>query len=326
MKDLPPALPGSNPSDSPRPLDTQEGSPGGEPSSFSIGRLAEFTGIAVDTLRKWELRYGYPKARRLPSGHRRYGWEEARRLRRISEAIQRGVPVRSAVTASEEGLEGLLAGLILPKPPVEETQAWLGLVRAYDKRGFALALEHAAERLGIDQFLEQALAPWLTELGAQWTRGEVDIRHEHFATEVTIDVLRSLLARYGTADRGPRVVFATLPGEVHVIGLWMGALAAAVAGADTRLLGSNMPLDEIVRASSELNAQAVAVSISLATGGVLTDRRLAALRDLLPSGVQLMAGGDGARGPRRGPRGVVYFERFSRLSNWVSELSSRDDV
>lgn len=298
----------------------------GEPASFSIGRLAKYTGIAVDTLRKWEQRYGYPQAQRLPSGHRRYGHEEVRRLRRIAEAIQRGVPVRTAVSAQEEELEQLLSERAGAPAPVEQTSAWIVHVRGYNKREFAQALEQTVEQLGIERFLQEALAPWLTELGALWARGELDIRHEHFATEVIVDVLRSLLARYGSHASGPRVVFATLPGEHHVLGLWMGALAAAHAGADARLLGSNLPLDEISRASVETGAQAVAISISLSSGGVAADRMLADLRDKLGPNVKLMVGGDGARGARRGPRGVSYFESFGRLTAWVSELARRNDA
>ncbi len=298
----------------------------GEPASFSIGRLANYTGIAVDTLRKWEQRYGYPQAERLPSGHRRYGHEEVRRLRRIAEAIQRGVPVRTAVSAREAELEQLLSERTGSPALAEQTSSWLKHVQNYSKFEFGQALEQTVEQLGVERFLEEALAPWLTELGALWAQGELDVRHEHFATEVIVDLLRSLLARHGSRSSGPRVVFATLPGEHHVLGLWMGALSAAHAGADARLLGANLPLDEIAHAAIENGARGVAISISLASGGVAADRMLAELRDKLGPGVNLMVGGDGARGARRGPRGVSYFESFGRLTAWVNELARRNDA
>lgn len=288
---------------------------------LSIGRLAESTGIAVDTIRKWEQRYGYPLARRLPSGHRRYDEEDVRRLRRIAEAISRGIPVRKAVSAPEHQLEELLASAQTSERPAEINPDWLAFIRGYKTREFARALEQSFEQLGVERFLEERMGPWLTEVGAMWARGEIDVRHEHFASEVSVDVLRSLLARHQVHPAGPRIVFTTLPGEKHAIGLWMSALAAAASGADVRILGPDLPLDEIAGAVRELNARAVAISVSLSTGGVATDRQLAELRDAIDDGVHLAVGGDGARGTRRGPRGVHYFDSYPRYCEWVRELS-----
>ncbi len=36
----------------------------------SIGGLSRATGVPIETLRTWELRYGFPKSVRKPSGHR----------------------------------------------------------------------------------------------------------------------------------------------------------------------------------------------------------------------------------------------------------------
>ncbi len=42
------------------------------PETLTIGALAERTGMQPATLRMWEQRHGFPRAQRLPSGHRRY--------------------------------------------------------------------------------------------------------------------------------------------------------------------------------------------------------------------------------------------------------------
>ena len=56
---------------------------------LSIGALSRATGIPVETLRTWELRYGYPVPERKPSGQRVYLLSCIPRLRRIAEALFR---------------------------------------------------------------------------------------------------------------------------------------------------------------------------------------------------------------------------------------------
>ncbi|HEY1135258.1 MAG TPA: DICT sensory domain-containing protein [Nocardioides sp.] len=50
---------------------------------LSIGDLAEATGVSVPTLRMWEQRHGFPVARRLPSGHRRYDATDVEQVRQV---------------------------------------------------------------------------------------------------------------------------------------------------------------------------------------------------------------------------------------------------
>ena len=57
---------------------------------YSIGEIAERTGITVDTVRVWERRYGRPVPVRLPSGHRRYTEDHLVWLRRVAEALALG--------------------------------------------------------------------------------------------------------------------------------------------------------------------------------------------------------------------------------------------
>jgi len=68
------------------------------------------------------------------------------------------------------------------------------------------------------------------------------------------------------------------------------------------------------------------VSVSLATGGVDTDRQLADLRARLPVEVPLVVGGRGARGVRRGHRGIHYIDSFERFRAWLRALATRRRV
>lgn len=68
---------------------------------LSIGDLAERTGVATATLRVWEERHGFPRPRRLPSGHRRYTEADVERvlqvLRRRDAGVRLDVAIAEAV-------------------------------------------------------------------------------------------------------------------------------------------------------------------------------------------------------------------------------------
>jgi len=74
-------------------------------SSFSIGQLAVQAGVAIDTVRYYEQNGLLAPAGRLPSGYRRYGTSELKRLRFIRRAKALGFSlddIRGLLTLSDE--------------------------------------------------------------------------------------------------------------------------------------------------------------------------------------------------------------------------------
>jgi len=64
---------------------------------LAIKDLADQTGLAPGTIRMWEQRYGFPRPRRTPSGHRRYSPLDVATLRRAIELRERGLSVPAAL-------------------------------------------------------------------------------------------------------------------------------------------------------------------------------------------------------------------------------------
>ena len=105
----------------------------------SIGELSRVTGITTHTLRMWEKRYGTPKAKRLPSGHRRYPKKDIPRLRAIAKALDSGYRASKVVTGTLEQLHSLM-GL---QPLVESTSSF-----DYTAESRSILKESVVERLG----------------------------------------------------------------------------------------------------------------------------------------------------------------------------------
>jgi MerR family transcriptional regulator, light-induced transcriptional regulator len=286
--------------------------------SLSIGGLARATGVEVETIRMWERRYGKPAATRLPSGHRRYAPIDVAWLRRVAEAVARGVRASDAVSAPPRRLTTLLGAPGAQSPGV--VRACIELAREFDRDGVARRLRAEAERRGPRGFVADVVAPLLSDVGRAWADGDLDVRHEHLVSHLVAAELNLQLAAAASPRRGPRVVFSTLPGERHGLGLSMAAVVAAHAGARCVILGTDTPITETAACARSVAADAVAVSVSLAHGGVDADRELAELRALMADEVRLIAGGSGTRRPRRARSDIEYVEDFGEFENIVRAL------
>jgi DICT domain-containing protein len=65
--------------------------------ALTIGQLAERTGLQPGTLRMWETRHGFPRAERLPSGHRRYPESEVVHVLEVVRSRDRGLSLTAAI-------------------------------------------------------------------------------------------------------------------------------------------------------------------------------------------------------------------------------------
>jgi methanogenic corrinoid protein MtbC1/DNA-binding transcriptional MerR regulator len=278
---------------------------------LSIGALSRATGIAVETLRTWESRYGFPVPERKPSGHRVYPVSAVPRLRRIAQALSLGHRAGQVVGVSEEALDRLLETSVptLPAPPASAAAAFppaedlagqLRLVKAFDGERLRRSFLADWARMGPVEFLESSVAPLVRAVGEAWEQNDLEIRHEHFVSERIGDLLRSLRMPLEERSAGPLVAFATLPGEAHGLGLQMAALVLAAAGCRVLYLGTEVPIPQVAALARDLAARAVAVSVSSATKGTASAAALRRLREALPRRVLLVVGGDGAPASRPG--------------------------
>lgn len=288
----------------------------------SIGRLSDAAGISADAIRVWERRFGRPTAIRLPSGHRRYPPGEVRWLRRVSFALAMGHRASEVIPLGEAELDRILSVADTPPEDLAAVEGILDRVREFDSSGLVRRLRAEWAELGPIPFLVRRVYRALSAAGRGWADGSLSVRHEHFLSAVLEDFLR---ARRFEAEEpnGPVVLFATLPGERHQMGLQGAALLAKRAGARVRLLGPDTPVEEILSAAREAEAAAVCLSVSLATGGAATDRLVVGLREELPEDVALIVGGTGARRSRRGRRRIEYLEDLGDFERRIGELARR---
>lgn len=291
---------------------------------LSVGKVSQQTGLSADTLRVWERRYGAPVPVRLPSGHRRYRPEQVRWLRKITEAIALGHRPGHLIAMEEAELEALIGRAYREDQDlIERGPEWERFVRGLDTSALRDELEVLASKVSPLEFLRFTVAPLLRSIGRMWSEETIDVRHEHAASETIEDVLRNLRGRIDPNPNWPGIVLASLPGEEHGIGIQMVALLAVHAGIPVHVLGPNLPVDEICRAVTDKNALAVGLSASLSASGVTTDQAVSRLRAALPTHVEVLLGGDGARKTRRPIPGVEYPRGLLGFSLWARARANR---
>lgn len=300
---------------------------------LTIGALSTATGIPVETIRTWERRYGFPVAERKPSGHRLYPLGTVPRLRRVAQAIARGHRAAEILPASENALEVLLAALppsageqgagAPPSVPVaslapSDAAEALDWVRAFDSERLKRWFQTDWARLGPLQFLEHRATHFLKAIGSAWAEAELEVRHEHFASAVLGDFLRSVRQPLDDRARGPIAALATLPGELHGLGLQMAALVFSLAGWRPLILGVDTPVEQIAALTREVSISAVALSC-VEPQGAKTSAQIRALRRRLPGHVALIVGGSAAPAVH----GTVSLPDLTALERWVHDQPSR---
>ena len=82
---------------------------------YTIAEVEAMTGLSAEVLRQWERRYGFPKPRRTPGGHRLYSAEDVEALKTIKRWLEEGATPKAAIRrylAQEVRPEDLGTGLL----------------------------------------------------------------------------------------------------------------------------------------------------------------------------------------------------------------------
>ena len=293
---------------------------------WPMGAVTRRTGIGEHTLRAWERKFGFPSPVRLDSGHRRYPLEQVQQLLLINTALHSGYRAGDVVPLAKDELEDLLraCGALDTGVPAGITpgiiENTLEACRRFDRDALAAALARDSSLLGVGHFLRERVEPLLREVGESWARGELEIRHEHFFSEVLEDHLRALRAPLEASGSGRPVVLATLPDELHGLGLQIVGLAVAAAGRRVRVLGPHLPVEEIAQAAEVLDAAAVGLSISIFGASAQTTTEIVTLRKGLHTETRLWVGGAGASHLKDLPGGVDVLSSLDDLESALQKI------
>lgn len=287
------------------------------------------TGLSNDLLRKWRMRYGFPTPVQSADGTHGYASEQIAQLRLIKRLLDGGLRPGQIVGKTIEQLDQLIASFGCGKSSATEplpTREALKLLRANDLQGLTRVLEGERGRQSLTDFVTQTVAPLTIALGEAWVLGEIEVYQEHLCSGLLLGMLFREIGNLSPKPGFPRVIFSTPCDELHVLGLLMAQAVLADMGAECIYLGPHTPLGDLHMAAQACRAHIVALSFSSAYPRHRIRPLITQLRNRLPVGIEIWAGGAGAGEIKRSPDGVRIFsdlrEAASALIPRLEEVSA----
>ena len=274
---------------------------------LNIGTVERDTGIARDTLRVWERRYGFPEPIRNDKGERMYPEEQLRRLQRIRRLLDQGLRPGKVVALNNADLNKLEANLYPRIPLSDSVEHLLTVLQTTDGTELETALSVIYQQQGMQIFITETIVPLLYTVGERWAMGKLQVFEEHLLSEVLTRFLNSEISLLQKTAMKPRVLLATLPGEKHTLGLLMLAGMLSSRNISVVNLGGDVPLDQIVAAVERFDADVLGVTFSGAYQYENIRSSLIELRESIAEGVDIWMGGEGAKRLRKLPVGVKKF-------------------
>jgi MerR family transcriptional regulator, light-induced transcriptional regulator len=254
---------------------------------LNIAALSRRTGVAPDTLRKWELRYGVLRPVRTAGGQRRYSEADVQRVEWLRDRIRDGWRIGEAARV----IDGT------PSATLDEPDALREMlvvaVRENDPHGVSAALDQAFAVLSLEQALTEVVTPALRWTGGAWERGELSVSQEHAITAKVRAHLGRLISEERGGVRGSAVL-ACAPGEQHDIGLLMLAVMLRGDGWRVEFLGADTPVADAVAFAGRIGAAMLCLSASRTESVELLR---ASLRGVEPPGAMVIAVGGAAVTP-----------------------------
>jgi MerR family transcriptional regulator, light-induced transcriptional regulator len=293
--------------------------------SLTIGAAAHRLGVAVETLRSWERRYGLgPQPPPPPGAHRRYSPADLARLDRFCRLVGEGVASAEAAavvladavdadaeTDAGDGASGerrLGGGSTLPVGRDGGDTA-RGLARCairMDAPGVIELLDAAIARDGVVAAWQETIQPALLAVGRKWseTKGRyVEVEHLlSWCVSVSLHRVRpsDAGARAAAEPVRRRVLLACAPDEWHSLPLDVLHAALVERRVPVCPLGAAVPANALAVAVRRIDPGHVVVWSQVAGTA-----EVAALPRADPSRCRVMAAGPGWAARRTGGLDVL---------------------
>jgi MerR family transcriptional regulator, light-induced transcriptional regulator len=277
---------------------------------YPIKVVSQMTGLSVHVIRAWEKRYHVVEPDRTETNRRLYSEEDIDKLRLLNDASNLGHNIGSIAHLSQSELKELLfkerdktselksgsAGDEVVTLVEEQFSDCIESIKNYDAKKLESILLNASARLTQPILIEELIIPLVYKIGDMWHDGEIRVANEHLSSSVIRGFLFNLLESYSVGESAPVLISATPRGQEHELGALIAGVVAASSGWRVIYLGTNLPAEEVGAVVSHLKAKVVALSFVYPIDDPLLKKELKKLKQILPIGVSIIAGGRATSG------------------------------
>lgn len=266
--------------------------------AFNLKVVLKETGIAADTLRAWERRYGLPMPQRSAGGHRLYSQRDIETIKWLLKRQEDGLSISRAVDLwNEQMASGTdpLAGVAQTSPTIpaqyQSSETTLDSLRAqwieaclnFSESNAEPILNQAFSLFPVESVCLDILQKGMSEIGKRWYENRASVQQEHFASALAMRRLDALLNASPPATRQHTLLVGCPPEEWHAFTPLLLALLLRRRGLNVIYLGANVPTDQFTDTVKNIQATLVVlVAQQLITAATLQQTALALSSQNIP--------------------------------------------
>jgi DNA-binding transcriptional MerR regulator len=247
--------------------------------AFNLKVVLKETGIAADTLRAWERRYGLPMPQRSAGGHRLYSQRDIETIKWLIKRQAEGLSISRAVDLWNEQLASGADPLAVPVPssiiPAASANLeslrrdWIDACLNFSESNAEQTLNQAFSMFPVEAVSMEVLQKGLSEIGDLWYENRASVQQEHFASGLATRRLDALLSASPAPTRNQTIIIGCPADEWHTFTPLLLALLIRRRGLNVLYLGANVPIsqftDTVKNAKADLVVLVAQHLISAAT-------------------------------------------------------------
>ena len=268
--------------------------------AFNLKVVLKETGIAADTLRAWERRYGLPMPQRSAGGHRLYSQRDIETIRWLMKRQEDGLSISRAVDLwNEQVASGTdpLADLVQmasvstvpaqyksPDTTLDSFRTdWIEACLSFSESTAEQVLNQAFSMFPVEAVCLEILQRGMFEIGERWYQNRASVQQEHFASALAMRRLDALLSATPAPTREQTVLVGCPPDEWHTLTSLLLALLLRRRGLNVIYLGANVPAEQFSTTVKNIGANLVVlVAQQLITAATLQQTALALSSQAIP--------------------------------------------
>lgn len=244
---------------------------------FNLKAVLLETGLAADTLRAWERRYGLPAPQRTAGGHRLYSQYDIETIKWLMARQAEGLSISRAVDLWNEhiasGSDPLaghtpssMIGVLAPPstaPAADQTTLdglraqWIAACMNFSETNAEQVLNKAFSMFSVEAVCTEVIQKGLSEIGDLWYENRASVQQEHFASGLAMRRLDALLSASPAPSRPQTILVGCPPGEWHTFTPLLLSLFLRRRGLNVIYLGANVPADRFAETAHKVKANLV---------------------------------------------------------------------
>ena len=246
--------------------------------TYNLKVVLKETGIAADTLRAWERRYGLPMPQRTPGGHRLYSQRDIETIKWLMAKQREGLSISHAVdlwselTASGQDPLPATASKAMSIPQIASVPSsnleavrkqWLEACLSFNENDAEQILNQAFALYPMDSICIDVLQKGLIEIGEMWYHSQATVQQEHFTSALAHRRLDALIAATPPPTRPETILIGCPSQEQHTFIPLLLTLLLRRRGVRVVYLGANVPNERFRETLTTIKPDLIILSAQL---------------------------------------------------------------